>query len=141
MLPGELKCFVTRDLALLTYAGLLGEKPPDIVEVLEAAGVDLPSPRHELRLLNARIERYRELGAVPYRPTPRGGRRPTDPELIEAVQELLTDDAQTALDIAETLEEDEKAVKAVLEQLAKDGEVYADGRGKRRRFYVIGDDE
>jgi hypothetical protein len=141
MLPGEPKSFVTRDLALLTYLDLLGQERRDIVDLLDAAGVDLPSPHPDLRRLDVRVDRYRKLDAVPYRPTPRGGRPPTDPELIEAVQALLTDDAQTAADMAEALEEDEKAVKAVLEQLARDGEVYADGRGKRRRFYVVGDEE
>jgi Eco57I restriction-modification methylase len=141
MLPGEPKSFVTRDLALLSYSAQLGQEVADIVELLDDAGVELPPPQAELRRLDARVARYRELGAVPYRPTPRGGRPPTDPELIQAVQELLSDDAQTAIDIAEALEEEERVVKAILEGFVREGDAFADGRGKKRRFYVIEEDQ
>src|SRR5213078_3335132 len=95
MLPSEPKSFVTRDLALLGHCKLHGIEAPDVSELLAAAGVDLPQPRAEHRPLESRVARYRELGAVPYRPTPRGGRAPTDPELIESITSLLSSDAQT----------------------------------------------
>ena len=141
MLPGEPKSFVTRDLALLAYCELLDQEPADIVELLDDAGVELPPPRTELRRLDARIARYRELDAIPYRPTPRGGRPPTDPELIEAVRDLLSEDAQSAGEIAEALEEEERAVKAILDGFVREGDAFAEGRGKKRRFYTIEEDE
>jgi hypothetical protein len=141
MLAGEPKSFVTRDLALLAYCDLHSLGPPDISELLAAAGVDLPKPRSEHRRLDARVARYRELGAVPYRPTPRGGRAPTDPELIESITSLLSSDAQTPAELAEALEEEPKTVKTILERLVKDGEAFAQGSGKGRRFYVIDEDE
>jgi len=140
MLPGESKSFVTRDLALLAYCRSASQMPADVSVLLREIGVDLPQPHAEHRRLDVRVERYRELGAVPYRPTPRGGRRPTDPALIAEVQHLLTSDATGAEEMADGLCEDEKVVAAVLEELVRDGEAYAEGRGKRRRYYVISED-
>lgn len=137
MLPGEPKSFVTRDLALLAYCELVHEDPADISKLLASIGVDLPEPRPEFRRLDDRITKYKELGAVPYRPTPRGGRKPTDPELIESVLEQLSSDPMTATDIAEAIEEEESAVSAVLKKLAKDDEIYSQGKGKSRSYYVI----
>jgi hypothetical protein len=139
MLPGEPKSFVTRDHALLAYARRLGEADADVTALLDGAGVDLPPPRPELRTLAARVARATELGAVPYRPSPKGGRTPTDPELIVAVRSTLTDDGVTAAEVAEALEEDPAVVKKVLEALVRDDEAFASGRGKGRRFYVVGD--
>ncbi|MHB1446203.1 MAG: N-6 DNA methylase [Acidimicrobiales bacterium] len=139
MLPGEPKSFVTRDLALLAYCRRTNQEPADVAELLTAVGVDLPEPRTDLRRLDARVEHARALGAVPYRPTPRGGRTPTDPELVGAVTELLVSAGQTATELAEALDEEEKLVAAVLKSLVGAGEAFAEGRGKNRRFYVIGD--
>lgn len=141
MLPGEPKSFVTRDLALLSYCGLQGLAAPEISELLAAAGVNLPKPRPEHNQLDARVARYRALGAVPYRPTPRGGRAPTDPELIESITSLLSSDGQTPAELAEALDEEAKTVKTILERLVKDGEAFAQGSGKGRRFYVIDEEE
>ena len=135
--PGEPKSFVTRDLALLAFAQELGEEPPDIVELLESAGIELPPPRHDLRRLDVRVDRYREIGAIPYRPTPRGGRPPTDPALIEVVTEALSDEPQTAAALAEVLEEDETLIKKVLRIARQGGECLAQGRGRTRSYYVI----
>jgi hypothetical protein len=88
-------------------------------------------------MLGDRVGRARQLGAVPYRPSPKGGRTPTDPELVDAVRELLDDDGRTVTDLAETLEEDPTVVKKVVEQLVRDDEAFAIGRGKGRRFYVV----
>lgn len=140
MLPGEPKSFVTRDLALLAYARHIGEKPPDIVDLLESAGIELPLPRDDLRRLDVRVAHYQELGAIPYRPTPRGGRPPTDPALIEAVQEALGEEPQTAEAIAEALEEEEASVKKVLKRLLADAECFAQGRGRNRAYYVLEDE-
>jgi hypothetical protein len=137
MLPGEPKSFVTRDLALLAFAREIGEEPPDLVDLLESAGIELPPPRHDLRAVDVRVDRYREIGAIPYRPTPKGGRPPTDPALIEAVTETLSDEPQTAETLAEVVEEDEKVVKKVVESLVKEGECFAQGRGRTRSYYVI----
>jgi hypothetical protein len=138
MLPGEPKSFVTRDLALLAYAQRTAVEPLDIHALLESVGVNLPPPRPEFRRLDARVERYREIGAVPYRPTPRGARTPDDPELVDGVRELLAAEAQTAAALAEALDEDERIVKAIAERLTDtDALVYAEGRGANRRYYVI----
>ncbi len=137
MLPGEPKSFVTRELALLAYCRCTRQEPADVAELLHSIGVDLPEPRPELRRLDARVERYRQLGAVPYRPTPKGGRKPTDPALIEEVREFLSSDPTTAEEIADGLDEDVAAVTAVLKGLLRDGDVYAEGKGKHRRYYVI----
>jgi hypothetical protein len=136
MLPGEPKSFVTRDLALLTFALRRGNKPPDIVELLESAGIELIRPRPDLRRLDIRVRRYRDLGAIPYRPNPKGARPPTDPALIEAVSEVLTDEPQTSETIAEVVEEEQTAVRKVLESLVKEGECFAQGRGRTRSYYV-----
>ncbi len=42
MLPGESKCFVTRDLALLAYCRRMNIEPPDIDDLLRSVGVRLP---------------------------------------------------------------------------------------------------
>lgn len=141
MLPGEPKSFVTRDLTLLAYCELCGKERVNIVEVLEAAGVVLPKPHSEFRSLDCRVQRYQELGAVAYSPTPRGGRPPTDPELIDSVRAVLSGDPQSAVEIGELLEEDEKTVSKVLQQFLRDAEVFAQGRGASRRYYVIEGDE
>ena len=140
MLAGEPKCFVTRDLALLAYARLTGADSADIHELLSAAGVDLPPPRPEHRDLATRVELYRVLGASPYRPSPRGARTPTDPELLASVREMLSEDPMTAAEIAGALDEDEDVVRKVLKELTAEPDVYADGRGKRRRYYVVEDE-
>jgi len=141
MLPGEPKSFVTRDLALLAYCEATGAEPADVAKLLAAVGVDLPEPRAEHRRLDDRVGKARQLGAVPYRPTPRGGRTPTDPELIEGVRELLTIEGQTAAELADALEEEERTVRSVLDRLVGDGDVVAQGRGARRRFYVLDEEE
>lgn len=141
MLPGEPKSFVTRDLALLAYCDATGTKPPDIGKLMRKIGVDLPDPKPEYRLLRDRVSAARELGAVPYRPTPRGGRPPTDPALVEDVTQLLSSDPMTTAEIAEALEEEEKTIQAVLKELVRQREAYAEGRGKGRRYYVIEEDE
>jgi len=138
MLPGEPKCFVTRDLALLALCRRLDVEPPDVDELLRSVGVRLPAPREDLRLLDARVERYRQLGAVPYRPTPRGGRTPDDPELVAGIRELLDTRAQTAGELAELLDQEEGVVAEIAERLAReDPVVYAEGRGARRRYYLV----
>ena len=57
MLPGEPKSFVTRDLALLACCEHHGQEPGDVVQLLEAAGVELPLPRRDLRRLDVRVQR------------------------------------------------------------------------------------
>jgi hypothetical protein len=140
MLPGEPKSFVTRDLALLAYCCATSQEPADISVLLREAGVDLPEPWPEYRRLDVRVARYRELGAAPYRPTPRGGRKPTDPALVAEIQQFLTSDPTTAEEIAEGLGEEEKVVAVVLDALVREGEAYAEGKGKRRRYYVVPED-
>jgi hypothetical protein len=141
MLPGEPKSFVTRDLALLAYCQQAELPPADIVDLLRDSGVDLPKPRDEYRRLDHRIAKYRELGAVPYRPTPRGGRIPTDPEVLMQVRELLSSDSQSVSDIAEALYEEEGTARTVLELLVREGEAFAEGRGRNRRYYVMDEEE
>ena len=136
----EPKCFFTRDLALLAYCECTGAKPVDVGKLMSEIGVDLPEPAKEYRNLADRVAAYRELGAVPYRPSPRGGKVPTDPAFEADVLEVLTDDGQTAAQIAEVLEEELKAVDMVLKRLAKEGTVFTEGRGKTRRYYVVEDD-
>ena len=140
MLPGERKSFVTRDLALLAYCKLTNAKSPDISKLLHEIGVGISDPRKEYRLVNARVDAARTLGAIPYRPTPRGGKAPTDPALIEAVQDLLGTDALTVAEVAEAVEDEEKTVAAVLKSLEKQALAYSEGTGKKRRYYVIEDD-
>lgn len=120
---------------------MTGAEPVDVAKLLAAVGVDLREPRAELRRLDARVAKARELGAVPYRPTPRGGRAPTDPELIAGVREVLTLEGQTVAEIAEALEEEERSVRSVLDRLVADGDAVAQGRGARRRFYVLDEDD
>jgi predicted HTH transcriptional regulator len=137
MLPGEPKSFVTRDLTLLAYCEQEGIGLPDIVKLMREIGVDLPDPKPEYRRLDDRVAAYRNLGAVPYRPTPRGGKTPTDPALIAEVEELLGTDPMTVEEIAEALEQGEKTVRAVLKQLQKEGVAFREGTGKRARYYVV----
>lgn len=139
MLAGEPKSFVTRDLVLLALAERLGRPAPDIVELLSEAGIELPPPTPDLRRLDTRVERYRELGAVPYRPTPKGGRPPTDPALIEAVLHAITEQPESADTIAELVDEEEPTVRKVLQQLVKDHVCLAQGRGKTRSYYLMED--
>ena len=140
MLPGEPKSFVTRDLSLLAYCQLTNTEPPDISKLLREIGVDLPEPREEHRLVDVRVSAARDLGAIPYRPTPRGGKAPTDPALIEAVQAVLGTDALTVAEVAEVVEEEDNIVAAVLKRLVKQELVFVEGKGKTRRYYMIGDD-
>jgi hypothetical protein len=137
MLPGEPKSFVTRDIALSAYCDRAGAELEDIQQLLNEIAVTLPDPRPEYRAVGARLEGYRKIGAVPYRPTPRGGRTPTDPELIAAVVGLLDSEAKTASEIAELLDEDGATVSSVLRGLLQRSEVFAEGRGTGRRFYVV----
>lgn len=140
MLPGEPKSFVTRDLALSAFCEVAGLEGPDVAKLMREIGSGLPDPKPEFRDLDARIEAYREIGAMPYRPTPRGARTPTDPSVIEDVVAALSDDPTTAAEIAEGIGEDEPVVTAILKQLKKDGEVYSEGRGKSTRYYRLDDD-
>lgn len=138
-LPGEPKSFVTRDLAVLAYGQRTGNVPPDISKLLREIGVDLPEPRPQYRRIDDRVAAYRALGAIPYRPTPRGGRPPTDPELVEAVREALGADSLTAADVAEAIDEEKKTVEAVLKGLVREGIAFTEGKGKKRRYYLIED--
>jgi hypothetical protein len=137
MLPGEPKSFVTRDLALLAYCQYEGIEPPEVPKLMREIGVDLPDPKPGFRRLDARVAAYRELGAVPYRPTPRGGKTPTDPALIAEVEGLLGTDPMTVEEIVGALEQEEKTIRAVLKQLQKEGVAYREGTGKRARYYVV----
>jgi hypothetical protein len=140
MLAGEPKCFVTRDLALHAFCDLAKCERPDVAKLMREIGSGLPDPRPEFRDLDARLRAYAEIGAVPYRPTPKGARTPTDPSLIEDVLAALSDDAQSGEEIAEALGEDVELVTKILKDLRKSGDVYAEGRGKNARYYVVGDD-
>jgi hypothetical protein len=140
MLPGEPKSFVIRDLALLAFCERTGQSPPDISKLLRRIRIELPDAKPEYRRVDARVVAARELGAVPYRPTPRGGRRPTDPALVEEVRAALGPDAVTLDEIAAILEEHDKTVAEVLSGLVREGQVFTEGRGKSRRYYVIEDE-
>lgn len=140
MLPGEPKCFVTRDLALLAFCELTDQKPVDVGKLMREIGVDLPEPANELRTVERRVDAYRGLGAVPYRPTPKGGTTPTDPAFIDNVVGVLDSDPKSVSEVAEALDADESAVSAVLKRLAKDGDAFSEGTGRRRRYYVVEDD-
>jgi hypothetical protein len=140
MLPGEPKCFVTRDLALRAFCDMVDTKTPDISRLMRDIGSGLPDPKPEFRDLDARIEAYKALGAVPYRPTPRGGRTPTDPSVIEDVLNAVSDEPCTAAEIAGAIGEDESVVTAILKHLRKDGELYSEGRGRAARYYRLEDD-
>jgi Eco57I restriction-modification methylase len=137
MLPGEPKSFVTRDLALLTYCQREAMAPPNVPKLMREIGVDLPDPKPEFRKLDDRVAAYRDLGAVPYRPTPRGGKTPTDPALIAEAEELLGTDPMTVEEIAEALEQEEKTIRVVLKQLQREGVAFREGSGKRARYYVV----
>jgi hypothetical protein len=140
MLPSEPKSFVTRDLVLLTYCERVGTDPANIGKLMREIGVDLPDPREEYRHLDDRVEAYKTLGAVPYRPTPRGGKPPTDPALIADVLDLLSSDALTGEEIAQGLEEEQKTIATVLRGLVKKGDVFREGKGKKARYYVLEED-
>ena len=99
-----------------------------------------PDPRPEYRELAARLDAYKELGAVPYRPTPKGARVPTDPSHIADVRAMLSGDAQSSEGIAEALGEDEEPVAKILKELKESGDVYVERRGEGARDYVISDD-
>jgi DNA-binding transcriptional ArsR family regulator len=141
MLPGEPKAFVTRDLALLAYCDLMDIKPPDVDKLMREIGVDLPDPTPDLRGLDARIQQYKELGAQPYRPTPKGAKPPTDPALISDVLETLSSDPATVSDIADALEQDEKTISAVVKKLEKEDIIFREGKGRHARYYVMEEDE
>lgn len=73
------RSFVTRDLALLTYFELLGEKLPDDLNAFyrDEVGLDPEGPLSrfrigEIRGLEERVYAARELGAIPYIPAGRG---------------------------------------------------------------------
>jgi hypothetical protein len=137
MLPGEPKSFVTRDLALLTYCQSGGMEPPDVVKLMREIGVDLSEPKPEYRRLDDRVAAYCDLGAVPYRPTPRGAKTPTDPALVAEVEELLGTDPMTVEEIAEALEQEEKTIRAVLKGLQNQRIAFREGAGRRARYYVV----
>jgi Eco57I restriction-modification methylase len=139
MLAGEPKCFVTRDMALRAFCELTGCDEPDVAKLMREIDSGLPDPRPEFRDFETRLNAYAEIGAVAYRPTPKGGRTPTDPSLIEDVLATLADDAQSCDEVADALGEDEGLVSKVLKDLRKSGDVYVEGRGKNARYYVVGD--
>ena len=140
MLPSEPKCFVTRDLAVSAFCEASGCQKPDVAKLMRAIGSGLRDPSPEFRDLDTRIEAYRQLGAVPYRPTPKGARPPTDPSVIEDVNGAISDDPCTVAEIAETIGEDESVVMTIVKQLKKGGEIYSEGRGKGTRYYRLEDD-
>ena len=140
MLPGEPKCFMTRDLTLRAFCAVTGADRPDVGALMGEIGSGLSDPKPEYRDLDTRIDAYGRLGAVSFRPTPRGARTPTDPALLEDVARVLSGDPLTADDIAEALGEDQDAIVKVLKMLKKAGDAYVEGRGKHARYYVIEDD-
>jgi hypothetical protein len=140
MLPGEPKSFVTRDLALKAFCTHTGSSQPNIAKLMREIASGLPDPRTEFQDLDARLHAYAKIGAVPYRPTPKGARIPTDPSLLDDVFATLSDDPQSSDEIADALGEDAELVNKILKNLKKSGEVYAEGRGKKARYYVVGDD-
>jgi hypothetical protein len=140
MLPGEPKCFVTRDLALRAFCEVTGTEKPDVAKLMREIGSGLPDPKPEFCDLDARIDAYKELGAVPYRPTLRGGRTPTDPSVIEEVLAAISDEPSTTNEVAELIGEDEGVVASILKQLKKEGDVFSEGRGKGTRYYRLADD-
>jgi N-6 DNA Methylase len=131
----EPKSFVTRDLALLAYCELTEQEPPDVDDLLRSIGVEIPIS-DEFRHLDQRVARYRELEAIPYRPTPKGGRPPEDPELAAEVLASLNGDGVTVAELAETIDEEQRLVKKVLDRLVNAGDAFASGRGKSRSYYV-----
>lgn len=137
MLPGEPKCFVTRDIALSSFCEVTGATKPDVAKLMREIGSGLPDPAPEYRDLDARIEAYRKLGALPYRPTPKGGRVPTDPALIEDVTSVLSDEPLRVEEIADAVDADQGVVAKILKDLKRTGDVYVEGRAKNGRYYVI----
>jgi hypothetical protein len=137
MLPGEPKCFATRDLALQAFCEITGSKKPDMAKLMREIGSGLPDPDPAYRDLDARLEAYRKLGAIAYRPTPKGGRVPSDPALIEDVMTVLSDDPVTAEEIADAVGAEEDVVARILKGLKKSGDVYVEGRGRNARYYLI----
>lgn len=137
MLPGEPKCFVTRDLALRAFCEVTGTKKPDVAKLMREIGSGLPDPAPEYRDLDARIEAYKELGAVPYRPTPKGARIPIDPSVVENVKLEVSDDPMTVAEIAEAVGEEEDLVKKILRDLKKSKEIFSEGRGAKTRYYRV----
>lgn len=139
MLPGEPKCFFTRDLALSAYCELTGIEKPDVAKLMREIDSGLPDPAAEYRGLDERIAGYEELGAVAYRPTPKGARVPIDPSVVENVKLELSDDPMTAAELAEAMGEEEDLVKKILKDLKKTKEVFSEGRGAKTRYYTIED--
>lgn len=140
MLANEPKSFVTRDLALRAFCDLTHVSYPNIAKLMREIGSGLPDPRPEYGDLGARLTAYRSMGAVPYRPTPRGGRTPTDPAVVEEILDLMSDDPLTADEMATAIGEDEAVVAAILKSLRKSGEIYSEGRGKTMRYYLVEED-
>jgi hypothetical protein len=140
MLPGEPKCFVTRDLALRAFCEVTGAKKPDVAKLMGEIGSGLPDPAPEHCDLDARLRAYAAMGAIPYRPTPKGARVPTDPSIVADVLATLSDDPLSGGDVAELLGEDEDLVVKVLKNAKKMGHVYVEGHGKSTRYYVVSED-
>ncbi len=140
MLPGEPRSFVTRDLVLQAFCQLTDARSPDVAKLMREVGAGSSDPLPEFRDLETRVSEYFKLGSIPYRPTPMGGRLPTDPALVEEMLGVLRDDALTAEEIADAVDSEEYLVRKVLGALRKSGDVYVDGRGKNARYYVVGDD-
>lgn len=140
MLPSEPKCFVTRDLALAGFCEITGTSRPDLAKLMREIGSGLPDPRPEFRDIDMRLAAYRDLGAVPYRPTPRGARTPTDPAAIEEVLEIISDGPLAPDEIAAAMGEDVSIISAILKNLRKAGEIYSEGRGKTARYYRLEED-
>ncbi len=73
-LPGESKSSITRDLALLELFKLHGIAPPqDVVAFFAAAGAEIGGITGPVRDLAERMRLAREVGAVAYVPSGRGG--------------------------------------------------------------------
>ncbi|MDP9300833.1 MAG: N-6 DNA methylase [Actinomycetota bacterium] len=141
MLPGEPKSFVTRDYALNEYCRLVNVRSPDVAKLMRGIGADIPDPQDGLRGLDERMAEHVRLGAIPYRPTPKGAKPPTDPSLISEVLEMLGSDPVTISDVADALEQDQKTVSTVVKKMEKDGVVLRDGTGKGARYYMVEEDE
>lgn len=140
MLPGEPKSTVTRDIAIQAFCEVTGCERPDMAKLMRQVGSGLPDPKPEYRDLDDRVRAHREVGALPYRPTPKGARAPTDASLIADVFAALSDDAQSGEEIAEALGEDVELVTKILKDLKKSGDVYVEGRGRNARYYLVGED-
>lgn len=140
MLAGEPKCFVTRDIALRAFCDATGTEKPDVAKLMREIGSGLPDPHPEKHDLDERLKAYKEMGAIPYRPTPRGARLPTDPSVLEDVLATLSGDPLSSAEVADLLGEDEDLVATILKNAQKTGGVYVEGRGKNARYYVVGED-